>query len=389
MKRDWYGEYLAACSGADRPSLLLHVCCAPCMSAGIEHLAGHFRVTAYFYNPNITLRSEYRRRLDAVVKLTDALGLGIAVKDGGYDPPAYGRAVGADKGGREGGSKCRKCISARLDAAAAKCAELGCEYVATTLTASPLKDADFINETGAECAAKHGVKWLPTDFKKNGGCVRTKRLCSAFGIYRQHYCGCTPDRLVVAVTGGIASGKSEFTRILASLGAHTIDADAVTRELQTPGHGIYGDIARAFPDCVRDGMLDRKKLAAAVFSDGEKRRLLESIVHPAVIAEIRGRASHSDAPVTVIEIPLLFESGTQDIADVIVNVSAPDGLRRRRAAERSGMSAEMFGKVAGAQWTDEMRRSASDVTVANDGGRDSLESRARELYAQWLKLTGR
>ena len=125
-----------------------------------------------------------------------------------------------------------------------------------------------------------------------------------------------------------------------------------------------------------------------MFSDAKKLKLLESIVHPAVKEELMRRIAQSTAKVVVAEVPLLFESGMSDFADVIVNVSSSDEVRRARAKERNGMTSEMFDKVRSRQWTDEMRRAASDVTVLNDGDSRSLGNRARELYGEWLKLTG-
>ena len=183
-------------------SVLLHVCCAPSMSAGIGELASHMNVTAYFYNPNITVRSEYVRRLDNVKKLIEALGLNIPVIDGGYSPETYYSCVGAERGGKEGGEKCRLCLAARIDAAVKECARIGADYCATTLTASPLKDADFINAAGKEieyefkrenraCAA-----FLPTDFKKKDGFKKSVELSRKYGLYRQIYCGCIFNQFV-------------------------------------------------------------------------------------------------------------------------------------------------------------------------------------------------
>lgn len=379
-------EYAAFAADGGRPRLLLHVCCAPCMSAGIERLAERFDVTAYFYNPNITQRREYYKRLAAVHKLIDSLSLGIPVIGVGFCPAEYDAAVGDAKGGKERGEKCRRCIAARLKKTAEECARLGIKYCATTLTASPLKDAAFINETGARLAEEAGVTWVPTDFKKRGGCVRIKELCGRFGIYRQHYCGCTPDKLVVAVTGGIASGKSSFTRMLGRLGAYTVDADEVTRELQQPGTETTRRIIEAFPKCADGGALNRKALAAEVFADGSKLRALEAIVHPAVKAELKRRIAESGAKIIVAEVPLLFESGAEDMADVVVTVTAPESERRERARLRSGMDEEAFRRVCAAQLTDERRNALSDVLVVNDGDETSLGNRARELYAEWTEI---
>ena len=372
-----------------KPGLLLHVCCAPCMSAGIEELTEFFDITVYYYNPNLVLRSEYERRLAAVRKLLSEICPDVRVIDGGYDPAAYYAAVGDLKSGKEHGEKCRLCMAARLKAAAEECARLGIEYCGTTLTASRMKNADFINSAGERAAADSGVKWLHSDLKKRNGCDRTKELCIKYDIYRQGYCGCTPQRLTVAVTGGIASGKSTFVGMLAELGAYTISADEVTRELEKPGTEVYERIISAFPDCVNGDELNRKKLAEKVFADAEKRKLLEDIVHPAVRAEMMRRAEEGSARITVYEIPLLYESGMSDIADITVTVSATAEERKRRAESRSGMTAEMFTRVAGSQWTDDMREKEADIVVVNDGELSSLRQKAKELYTEWLRITGK
>ena len=386
MKTDNYAEYLNILSAQDGSSkLLLHVCCAPCMSAGICELAEKFKVTVYFYNPNIRPRAEYEKRLKNVCKLIDGLGLDIDVIAEEYIPDEYESAVGEYFGGAEHGEKCRRCTALRIDRTARKCAELGYDYFTTTLTASPLKNADELNGFMRDAAAKYAVKYLPSDFKKNNGNLKIKKICDACDIYRQRYCGCTPaSKLIVAVTGGIASGKSVLTGMLGKLGAYTIDADKITRELQREGEPVCEEIKRTFPDCVSGGKLDRNALKKAVFSDERKLSLLESIVHPAVKAEMKRRALASDSPITVIEVPLLFESGCSSIADVIVNVRASEDIRRTRAFMRDGMDGDMFDRVRRAQLSDEERTRLSDVTVVNDGTAESLGLAAKELYDGWL-----
>ena len=385
-KKDYNAEYerITAELGGERPGLLLHVCCAPCMSAGIVSLASHFRVAAYFYNPNIFPEEEYDKRLGEVKRLIAALGYDIPVIAEAYDRAEYDRAVGELKGTAEHGAKCLACIADRLEKTTARASADGYDYFATTLTSSPLKDAAFINETGLRLAGKYGVRFLPSDFKKKGGGLRIKETCEKYGIYRQRYCGCTPPRLVVAVTGGIASGKSAFTGMLAALGAYTIDADAVTRELQSSGP-VLERVLREFPSAARaDGTLDRAALREEVFASDERRRALEGIMHPAVGEEIARRVRASDAKVTVMEVPLLFECGMESMADVTVNVTAPYALREKRAAERSGLTPAAFAAVAAAQLSDEERAARADVTVVNDGDTESLRRRAEELMNSWL-----
>ena len=379
-----YENILARQDGSAK--LLLHVCCAPCMSAAICGLTEKFSVTVYFYNPNIRPREEYEKRLKNVRRLINAVAPGTKVIAEDYRPSEYDDAVGEYAGGEEHGEKCRLCTAARIDRAARKCAELGCDYFTTTLTASPLKNAEELNRFMLEAAEKYGVKCLPSDFKKKNGNLRIKNICKKYDIYRQRYCGCTPsDKLIVAVTGGIASGKSVLTGMLGALGAYTIDADKIARELRREGESVCEEIKRAFPDCVRGGRLDSAALKKRVFADEKDLRLLESIVHPAVKAEIKRRAAASDRRITVIEVPLLFESGCSSIADVIVNVRASEELRRVRAFERDGTDGETFDRIVRAQCTDEERSRLSDVTVVNDGNRELLALAAKELYDGWLQ----
>ena len=172
--------------------------------------------------------------------------------------------------------------------------------------------------------------------------------------------------------------------MLAALGAYTIDADAVTRELQSSGP-VLERVLREFPSAARaDGTLDRAALREEVFASDERRRALEGIMHPAVGEEIARRVRASDAKVTVMEVPLLFECGMESMADVTVNVTAPYALREKRAAERSGLTPDTFAAVAAAQLSDEERAARADVTVVNDGDTESLRRRAEELMNSWL-----
>lgn len=366
-----------------KPRLLLHVCCAPCLAAALPRLGDKFDVTYWFYDPNIWPESEYDKRLGEVarfLKESGAPGKLIAEK---YDRSQYDRAVGDAKGGREHGEKCVRCCRDRVFAAARKAAELGCEWFTTTLTSGPLKSAEMLNAAATEAAELYGVKALPSDFKKKGGNLRTKEACEKYGIYRQKYCGCTPPRTIVVITGGIASGKSTLTRIFGELGAYTMDADKVTRELQAEGTEVNAAIKRAFPNTVRaDGTLDRAALKAEVFADKSRLAVLEGIVHPAVKAELLRRAYAADTDVVIQEIPLYYESGCTG-ADVVVNVEAPVALRRARAVSRDKITEGMFDSIASSQLSDEERRARADVTIRADGDPADLYAQAEELLKKW------
>lgn len=180
----------------ERPSLLLHACCAPCSSHTLTYLAEKFRITLYFYNPNIAPESEYSFRRDELKRLVREMGLDIAVLEEEYAPePFYELAKGLE-GLPERGERCRRCIELRLRASAAKAKELGCDFFTTTLTISPHKDCAFINECGGRISGEYGVAYLFSDFKKHDGYKHSIELSRQYNLYRQDYCGCVFSKRV-------------------------------------------------------------------------------------------------------------------------------------------------------------------------------------------------
>ena len=179
----------------ERPTLLLHACCAPCSSHTLLYLHSNFRITLYFYNPNIAPEEEYLYRRDELLRLVKELGLDIPVIDEAYDPaPFYALAKGLEDL-PERGERCQRCIALRLRAAGTKAAELGADYFTTTLTISPHKDAAFINCCGGEVAEECGVAYLFSDFKKHDGYKHSIELSHQYSLYRQDYCGCVYSRI--------------------------------------------------------------------------------------------------------------------------------------------------------------------------------------------------
>ena len=172
-----------------KPSLLLHSCCGPCSSYVIEYLSKFFDITVYFYNPNIHPESEYLHRLETQRQLVEKLG-GAVLCEGEYEPDRFFDAVKGYEDCAEGGKRCALCIGERIESTAQKAKEGGYDYFATTLTVSPHKNAQSINETGIELEQKYGVKWLPSDFKKRDGYKRSIELSAQYELYRQDYCGC-------------------------------------------------------------------------------------------------------------------------------------------------------------------------------------------------------
>lgn len=178
-------------NSVEKPKLLLHCCCAPCSSYCLTQLDGYFDVTCFFYNPNITEEEEYYKRLNELKRfLKDAGYSGIEVIDGGYSPDVFFEAVKGKENLPEGQSRCFICYRLRLEKTLLMCEKGGFDYFATTLTVSPHKRADVLNEIGEEISSDKTVKYLPSDFKKRGGYLKSIELSKEYGLYRQNYCGC-------------------------------------------------------------------------------------------------------------------------------------------------------------------------------------------------------
>ena len=172
----------------EHPALLLHACCAPCSSACLERLKGIFDITVYYYNPNIDSAEEYNKRSAEQERLCAALKVKFMTES--YLKEEFYAKIKGLEDEPEGGARCERCFYLRLKKTAEKAKEKGFEYFTTTLTLSPLKNTALLNEVGESIAAKIGVKWLPSDFKKHGGYLRSVELSNEYGLYRQNYCGC-------------------------------------------------------------------------------------------------------------------------------------------------------------------------------------------------------
>lgn len=171
-----------------KPKLLLHSCCAPCSSACIERLKNFFELTIYYYNPNLDSAEEYSLRSAEQMRLSSELNVKCVIED--YINADFYTAVKGLESCQEGGERCSVCFALRLNKTAEYAKENGFEYFSTTLTISPLKNAEKLNIIGNNLAQKHGVKFLPSDFKKKGGYLRSIQLSKEFSLYRQNYCGC-------------------------------------------------------------------------------------------------------------------------------------------------------------------------------------------------------
>lgn len=179
--------------GDTKPSILLHSCCGPCSSSVLELLAKYFTVTVLWYNPNLYPEAEFDKRLDTQKQLIDAIAadgveaqlLALPWRSEDY----FSRIKGLENEPEEG-ARCVECFKIRLEETARIAAERGFEWICTTLTVSSRKDAVVINAIGREVAAKYGVKWLPSEFRKREGNHRSIILSEKYNLYRQEYCGC-------------------------------------------------------------------------------------------------------------------------------------------------------------------------------------------------------
>lgn len=191
----------------NRKKLLLHSCCAPCSSYVLEYLREYFDITVFFYNPNISSSIEYEKRVQEEIRLIEAYnrqvktgnfenmnstsnaGL-IEILEATYDPSEFYEAIKGYEHCKEGGERCRKCFELRLRKSAKVAKKGGFDFFTTTLTISPLKNTDWLNEIGAREGEQEGVLFLPSDFKKKDGYKRSIQLSKEFELYRQDFCGC-------------------------------------------------------------------------------------------------------------------------------------------------------------------------------------------------------
>ena len=181
--------------------VFLHSCCAPCSSYCMEYLRRYFDVTVFYYNPNIMHEDEYRKRVDEQKRLIDAYNQleqteegmwlrKISFTEGIYDVENYLAVIKGFEDAPEGGSRCGRCFELRLRETARVAKEMGMDYFTTTLTISPLKNAQLLNEIGNRIGEEMGIAFLPSDFKKNNGYLRSIELSKEYDLYRQDYCGC-------------------------------------------------------------------------------------------------------------------------------------------------------------------------------------------------------
>ena len=176
----------------EAPTLFLHSCCAPCSSYVLEYLSAFFRITVFYYNPNIYPAEEYEKRVEEQKNLIERLPSVYPIEfvEGAYDKERFYEMARGLEQVSEGGERCFRCYELRLRETARLAAERGFDYFTTTLTISPLKNAAKLNEIGGLLGEEYQTVWLPSDFKKKNGYKRSIELSKEYNLYRQDYCGC-------------------------------------------------------------------------------------------------------------------------------------------------------------------------------------------------------
>lgn len=175
--------------GGEKKRLLLQCCCGPCSTYVLEYLSEYFDLTVLFYNPNIQPREEYEKRRRALGQVLEHYpDIGLLFCD--YDGEIFDKAASGLEAEPEGGARCTECFKLRLGETARLAKVGGFDYFCSTLSVSPHKDAQRLNEIGLSLERELGVRWLPSDFKKKEGYKRSIELSREYGLYRQEYCGC-------------------------------------------------------------------------------------------------------------------------------------------------------------------------------------------------------
>lgn len=170
--------------------LFLHACCAPCSSTVLERLGNIFTISIFYYNPNITEKAEYDKRVVEIKKFIAKFKTKypISLIEGNYEPEKFFAIAKNLENEQERGKRCYKCYKLRLEETAKVAEELGFPYFATTLTLSPYKNSDWLNEIGE--GLNYNTTYLYSDFKKHNGYKRSIELSKEYDLYRQNYCGC-------------------------------------------------------------------------------------------------------------------------------------------------------------------------------------------------------
>lgn len=180
-----------------KPTLVLHVCCAPCSSGCIEQLSEYFKVITLFYNPNISPKEEYEKRKQELIRFIkqNPKLLDVSMIDCDYENEVYKKLVCGLENEHEGGKRCEKCFYLRLEKTANVAKQINADYFTTTLTISPLKNEQLLNQIGLKLQDIYKIKFLQSDFKKQDGYKKSIENSKKYNLYRQDYCGCIYSKL--------------------------------------------------------------------------------------------------------------------------------------------------------------------------------------------------
>ena len=216
------------------PTLLLHSCCAPCSSYCLEYLSQYFYITVFYYNPNIYPREEYQKRAEEQRHFIECLPAKYAISfvEGSFDEQKFYETVRGHEQDREGGERCFLCYELRLREAAALAVQMGMDYFTTTLSISPLKNGQKLNEIGDQLAGEYGVRYLNSDFKKKNGYQRSVELSKEYGMYRQYYCGCVFSKR--QRDEEIAAGRQETKSVQMPDEAKSVQMAGEAKSVQMP-----------------------------------------------------------------------------------------------------------------------------------------------------------
>ncbi len=179
-------------SKGETPTLFLHSCCAPCSSYVLQYLSQYFKITVFYYNPNIYPDEEYYKRVEEQKEFINRFPAKNKIDfiEGNFDKNRFYDMAKGLENVREGGERCFKCYELRLRESAQMASTLGFDYFTTTLSISPLKNAAKLNEIGLRLAEQYNIKYLVSDFKKKNGYKRSVEISQQYNMYRQDYCGC-------------------------------------------------------------------------------------------------------------------------------------------------------------------------------------------------------
>ncbi len=174
------------------PRILLHSCCAPCSSYVISYLSNYFDITIFYYNPNISPKDEYLKRKEEQIRLINEIKTKnkLDIIDCDYDNDLYEKSIKGLENEPERGNRCTVCFNLRLNKTAEIAKKFNYDYFGTTLTVSPYKNSNLINEIGLDISKKYDINYLVSDFKKKNGYKKSIELSKEFNLYRQNYCGC-------------------------------------------------------------------------------------------------------------------------------------------------------------------------------------------------------